>query len=387
MSSADRARHHSPSSVSIRSCASHPAGHGGQRGVGGPLRVAQRGPQRAPLLVGRDGDGDPPVVTAALVGTGHLVEVLGRRRRTTVPGPFEQGAVGGELNRLLGRNVECGIDHRRLHQAAFTGPLPVLEREQQAVQRVEPGVGVTDAVGLEREQVRMSGEPGETGGVLDDEGEGRQVAPRPVEPEPGHAHHDEIGPHLAQGLEAETQLVQHPRRVVLDHDVARGDDAPHQVEAARFAQVDGQALLVGVERGEDRAPLPVAVLGLGDPTDQPGPVGTGGGLQVDDLGAEERQRVTGQGPGPERRHVQDPESLEGQRSRRALRRTCATGCAGVAASSLPQLPQAGCRLRAPAGSRPRAGRAARGLSRRPWDWRRTSRARRSAPTSWRSPRW
>ena len=78
----------------------------------------------------------------------------------------------------------------------------------------------------------MPGEPGEPGGVLNDEGEGRLIAPRPVEPEPGHAQHDQVGPLGAQGLEVEAELVQHPWRVVLDHDVAGADDAPHQVEAA-----------------------------------------------------------------------------------------------------------------------------------------------------------
>ena len=94
--------------------------------------------------------GHPPVVAPVLVGTGDLVEVLRRRRGPTVPGPFEQRAIGRELNRLLGRDVEGGIDHGRLHQAPFTGALPVLEREQQAVQGVEPRVGITDAIGLER---------------------------------------------------------------------------------------------------------------------------------------------------------------------------------------------------------------------------------------------
>ena len=127
----------------------------------------------------------------------------------------------------------------------------------------------------------------------------------------------------------------------------------------RFAQVDGQALLVRVERGEDRAPLPVPVLGLGDTTDEAGPVGTGGGLEVDDLGAEERQHVTREGPGPERRHVEDPEALEGQLARAAVRRGPHRLRRRRRLVSV-QLAQAGCRFGRPQTRRTRTGRAGAG---------------------------
>ena len=86
--------------------------------------------------------------------------------------------------------------------------LAVLERQHQAVQGVQPGVGITDAVGLERQEVGVSGQPGESRGILDHEGERRLVAPGPLEPETRHPEHDETGTVGPQRLVVETQLVQ-----------------------------------------------------------------------------------------------------------------------------------------------------------------------------------
>ena len=230
-----RARHHSCRNVSIRSCACPPSRRGRQGGISRPLRFAQGTSERLPLLVGRHRDGDPGVVTAVLVGTGGLVEVLRRRRRPAVPVTGQERAVGGGLDHLLRRDVQSGIDHRRLDEASFARPRPVLERDHQAEQRMEPGVGVTDGVGLEREEIGVSRQPGEPRGVLDHEGERRKIAPRPVEPEAGHPHHDEIGPIGLERVVVESELVQHPRRVVLHDDVARRDQsgAPDRCRADR----------------------------------------------------------------------------------------------------------------------------------------------------------
>ena len=81
----------------------------------------------------------------------------------------------------------------------------------------------------------MSREPGQPGGVLDHEGERREVAPRPVEAEARHPHHDEIGSIGPERLVVEPELVQHPWRVVLDDHVARGHELAHQIEATRIS--------------------------------------------------------------------------------------------------------------------------------------------------------
>jgi len=46
-----------------------PAREGVERGVGGPRGIAERGPERAPLLVGGHRDGEPAVEAAGQSGT------------------------------------------------------------------------------------------------------------------------------------------------------------------------------------------------------------------------------------------------------------------------------------------------------------------------------
>ena len=140
---------------------------------------------------------------------------------------------------------------------------------------MQPGVGVTDAIRLEGKHVRVSGQPGEPRGVLDDERERRQVPPWAVEPEARHAQHDQIGSLAPQRLEFETQLVQHSWRVVLDHDVTRRDEPAHQIDATLVTQIDRHALLVRVERGKDRPSLPELILRLGHAAHQAGSIGAG----------------------------------------------------------------------------------------------------------------
>ena len=59
--------------------------------------------------------------------------------------------------------------------------------------RVKAGIGVTDAIRLEGQQVGMSGEPGESRGILNDECKGGLIAPGSLEPEARHPEHDESG--------------------------------------------------------------------------------------------------------------------------------------------------------------------------------------------------
>ena len=247
----------------------------GEAGIVRPFRPADDSAQRDPLLVRRNGDRDPAVVAAVLVGPGHLVEILRRRAGSAVAGSAEEGAVRRELDHLLRRHVERSIDHGGLDQATFACLLAVLEGKQQAPERVQPGVGVTDAIRLEGKHVRVSGQPGEPRRVLDDERERGQVPPWAVESEARHAQHDQIGSLAPQRLEVEAQLVQHSRRVVLDHDVTRRDEAAHQIDATLVTQVDRHALLVRVECGKDRTSLPVPILRLGHAAHQSGSIGVG----------------------------------------------------------------------------------------------------------------
>ena len=90
-----------------------------------------------------------------------------------LPARSSSAPYGRVLDHLLGGDVQRGVDHRRLDQAPLAGAVAVLEGEQQPEQRVQPGVGIADAVGLDGQPVRLAGQPGEPGRVLDHEGERR----------------------------------------------------------------------------------------------------------------------------------------------------------------------------------------------------------------------
>ena len=172
----------------------HPAGRALEFRVRTPLRVPQGSPERPPLVVGGDGDRDPRVVATVFVWPRGLVEVLWRPARAAVAFAHQEGAVRGVLDHLLGGDVECGVHHGDFDKAALAALPAVLQREQEAEERVQARVGIPDGVRLEREQIGMSRQPRESRRVLDHEGEGRLVAPRAVQSEARHPHHDEVGP-------------------------------------------------------------------------------------------------------------------------------------------------------------------------------------------------
>ena len=71
----------------------------------------------------------------------------------------------------------------------------------------------------------------EPGDLLHRLGEAGPVAPRTVEPERGHAHHHRAGVGRVDDVPAEVELLDHPRREVLDHDVGVRDQAQRELAA------------------------------------------------------------------------------------------------------------------------------------------------------------
>ena len=84
ISSAGRARHHSATRPSMRSCSRSAPRPARQGGICGPRRLPSTGAERDPLLVGGHRDGHPTVVPTVLVGPRHLVEVLRSRRGAAI---------------------------------------------------------------------------------------------------------------------------------------------------------------------------------------------------------------------------------------------------------------------------------------------------------------
>ena len=200
--------------------------------------------------------------------------------------------------------------------ASTSTPSPVRRRCSSASSRALsawiPAFGSPTEYGSYGVAVGIAGQPTESGGVLDDVGERRIVAPRAVEAESGHPHHDRVGAQRLHRREVQADVVEHPRREVLDDHVAGRDQPAQQFPATLGLEVERQALLVGVQTREDRRLLPPLVLGGGDAGDEPGTVRPGGGLEVDHLGAEHREHMRAGRAGPEGGHVQHAQAAERQ---------------------------------------------------------------------------
>ena len=311
MSSADLSRHQILQKRVDPIVLSHTPCHRGKRRIGRPFGITQSVAKRRPLLVRRHGDRDPAVVTSEVIGTGGLIEVL--RGRSRAHGSRPEPAV---LRRRSIRSLAQPRRSRRprpwpLRRGRLARPLPVLEGKQQAEQGVESGVRIADAVGLERHKIGMPCEPRESSGVLDHECERGLIAPRPVEPEPRHSEHDDVRPIGPQRLEAETELLQDPRRVVLDQDVTGRDEPVHERDATIVTEVHGHALLVGVQRGEDRPALPELVLGLGTPPTSRAPSGRLGDSRWITSAPRSVSTWPANGPAQIGRHVEHAQTLNG----------------------------------------------------------------------------
>ena len=159
----------------------------GRGDVGRPPGVADDGPQGLPLLVGDDGDRQPPIVART------RVDALGRGHRSPVAIPAQHRARRAVLGHLLSRRVQRRLDHHRLDQAATPGLIPLDEGQHGGDHRVHAGQRVARPPDQDRRAIGESGQPGHAGQALHGLGEPGPVPPRTVEAEGRHPHHDRSG--------------------------------------------------------------------------------------------------------------------------------------------------------------------------------------------------
>ena len=82
-----------------------------------------------------------------------------------------------------------------------------------------------------------------------------KVLERPAPPESGQGHINNVGPQLLHLVVAQAQVLHDSRSVVLDQDIADGDDALGQLDRLRVAQVEAATQLVAVDQVEAAAPV------------------------------------------------------------------------------------------------------------------------------------
>ena len=157
-------------------------------------------------------------------------------------------------------------------------PSPVRSRWESAASNATDGVRPGDRVARSsrrhRRPVSEPGPPCHPRELFHGRGEPDTIAPGAVKPERRHPHHDQSPIYCVQLLPSEPELLDDPRREVLDHDVGSLDEQADETEAFGVAQIEGDGPLPDVDPVKDPAVLPPPFVGNPRPPGEPHPVRT-----------------------------------------------------------------------------------------------------------------
>ena len=210
----------------------------------------------------------------------------------------------------LGGDVEGGFDRRDLDQRTPTRPRPLVQGQQQGDDGVHAGEGIAQATRDDRRARRPAGHPGHPGDLLHGLSEADPVPPGAAQAEGGHPHHDRTGVGGGDRVPVQPELLDDPRRVVLDDDVGAGDQPFDHGDALGPSQIEGHIAFGRIDGVKDPPPLPPTLgrrpFGAGEAH----PVGPLDRFDLDDVGAEADQHVGRGRTGPESGQVDHPHPLQ-----------------------------------------------------------------------------
>ncbi len=227
------------------------------------------------------------------------------------------------LDDLFGDEVGRHVEHRQLDVLPLPRAVPVGERGDHGEGRVGAGERIARPRDVGR-AVPVAGDPRQSRHLLHARRKAGTVPPRAVEPEAGHAHHDDVGAHLPEPVVGEVELLEDAGGEVLDDDVARRRQPQQQLTAAGVRQVERDVALVEVDGEVDVALVEPAVDGRRDAHVVSHRVRALDGLDLDHVGPGGCQVVGAERPGQEGGEVED--AHPGER----YRHTRVRGCGGRA---------------------------------------------------------
>ncbi len=218
---------------------------------------------------------------------------------------------GAEIvQRLIGHGRHCAIHQRHVDMLALAGAVPLMQRRKDAADRIEPGEQVGDrhtrALWL---AVGIAGDRHEAGHALNDVVVPGAVRIGAVLPEPGDGTVDQAGIHRAERCVVHAVFRQPTDLEVLDQDIGIGDEFAHPrlpVGTGQIHHLRGLAPVTRMEIGgrcialpfdERRAP-PAGVIALRC-------------LDLENLGTQIGQRLTGPRAGQNARQFDDLDPFEG----------------------------------------------------------------------------
>ena len=252
----------------------------GSRPIGDHSRRTRRG--RAPLFRRRESR-----VAADRVAPSPRPGAPSRRRRARRAPPMRRRQRSGRHParrprlRLPSRGwtlafIEYSITGSAATHAAtsicaisMSWPSPVRRRCSSAASSATACVHPDDRIGgslqVARRAVGVAGGSRHARRLLEVECPADVIAPRSLQPEPGHAHQDHVGLQLHQRLVVQTELLDHPRREVLHDDVGVADEPADQVAASIGREIQRDVALVEVRALPHSAAL-VPIVALVRPT-------------------------------------------------------------------------------------------------------------------------
>ena len=206
------------------------------------------------------------------------------------------------------KEVGDRVLHRDLDVLSASRPVPLLERREDPDREVHAGAGVAYRGPEEgRRAVRPSGHAHRSPHRLRDGLEALEAAVGAPGAEALHGGVDEPRIELLQHLVAEAEPVERAGREVLHEHVGPGHQLLEQGLAVSGLEVQGEALLVGVQHQEEQAlAARVGHVGARD-------VALPGRLELDYVGPQPSQDLGAGGSRLVVRHVDDADAVEGAR--------------------------------------------------------------------------
>ncbi len=222
----------------------------------GPVRRSLRGrvePRVADEL--GEPDGGEEVLEEPPPGAGDVDDAVGRaeaahrhQRRVVVALLDRDITVDRPASGLEVHHPDHRLEKRRLHPPPLAGPLPVMQRHEDADGQVKPrrqvGDGDPDPGGLGAGHSRHAHQPAHALGDLIDP---TALSIGSVLPEAGDRAVDEARVANVDRVVVETEPLLHRRTHVLDEDVGGLGQAPEDIATSLRLEVDGDGALVAMQ--------------------------------------------------------------------------------------------------------------------------------------------
>ena len=270
-----------------------------------PVGIAESSFQTFPLGIVGHSQSQP------VFRLGAFIQVLRGGIRAAVAHSFQAGAVGAEFHHRFGCAVEGRLHHRGFHEHGIIGAVAFHQAQHEGHRPVHSCYRVARASDDSGLVVFVAGEPCHARDLFHRLGETHPLSPRPAQAESRHTHIDDAPVEASQKVKAQPELLRHPRRKVLHHRIALGDQTAEQIVAFGGFQIQGDPQLVGVRRHEHVPPLPP--FGLSEHcSGHPHSVRVGARLYVDDLSPQEGEKLRGRRASPPAGEVDNPETGEGE---------------------------------------------------------------------------